>query len=241
MDKLLIIIPFYNVENQIQECIEGILQQTYQNFHLVLVNDASTDGTLDIVKDYLSNPKITLLENEENRGCYYSVNKALYEFKDRDWDYFHYHGSDDVSTLDRFEKVIEFLQQDTKMLGCKTTYIRVHYDTKEIAIENGKQHITTSEGISFISRQSFEQLGYYDNTKFSGDTDYWWRLEHYCVLNGYKVGEHREVMYVAYLRDKGENLTIKHPITSRQRYYKKIQGDIYEMSKINNFYREKFD
>ena len=166
MDKLLIIIPFYNVENQIQECIEGILQQTYQNFHLVLVNDASTDGTLDIVKDYLSNPKITLLENEENRGCYYSVNKALYEFKDRDWDYFHYHGGDDVSVLDRFEKIKDFLSEDDKLLGCKTTFVRVNFNTKEIALENGKQHITTSEGISFISKHAFKKLGYYDNTKF---------------------------------------------------------------------------
>jgi len=238
--KLLIIIPFYNVENQIQECIEGILQQTYQNFHLVLVNDASTDGTLDIVKSYLPNSKITLLENEENRGAYYSVNKALESFKDDDWDYFHFHGSDDVSTLDRFETIIKFLQQDPKMLGCKTTFVRVHYDTKEIAIENGKQHISTSEGISFISKHAFKNLGYYDNTRFSGDTDYWWRLEQYCVLNGYLVGEHKDVMYVAYLRENN-NLTKKYPITSRQKYYKKIQQKVYEMSKTNNFYREKFN
>jgi glycosyltransferase involved in cell wall biosynthesis len=240
MKKFLIIIPFYNVENQLEESIEGILQQYYQNFHLVLINDASTDSSPDIALKYKNHPKITLLNNSNNRGAYYSVNKALSKFKDEEWDYFHFHGADDVSTLDRLEKINIFLSQNNKMLGCKTTFVRVHYDTKEIAIENGKPHITTSEGISFISKKAFQHLGYYDNTRFSGDTDYWWRLEKYSLLNGYVLGEHLEVAYIAYLRSDNNNLTVSNPIHTRQEYYSTIQNELQSMFKIKNFYRDIF-
>ena len=238
--KYLIIIPFYNVENQLEEAIEGIIQQHYQNWHLVLVDDASTDSSPNLALKYKDNPKVTLLKNNVNRGAYYSVNKALEKFKDEEWDYFHFHGADDVSTLDRLEKINSFLTQNCKMLGCKTTYMRVYYDTNEIAIENGKQHIRTSEGISFISKKTFQNLGYYDNTRFSGDTDYWWRLEKYSNLNGYVLGEHPEVSYIAYLRSDNSNLTISNPIHTRQEYYQSIQKEHQRMSTNNNFYREKF-
>jgi len=240
MKKILIIIPFYNVENQIQECIEGILQQTYQNFHLVLVNDASTDGTLDIVKSYLPNSKITLLENEENRGAYYSVNKALESFKDKEWDYFHFHGADDISDLTRLEKIVKYLNSNSKLLGCKTTYVRAHFNTKEIDIEDGRPHITTSEGISFISKYAFQNLGYYDNTRFSGDTDYWWRLEQFCIFNGYTLGEHKEILYIAYLRGD-DNLTKIKPIKDRTKYYYEKRHEIEKMNLIKNWYRDKFE
>jgi glycosyltransferase involved in cell wall biosynthesis len=238
--KLLIIIPFYNVKNHLQQSIEGILQQTHKNVELCLVDDCSTDGSLEIAEYYKDYPNITLLKNKENRGAYYSVNKALYYFKDKEWEYFHFHGADDVSDLTRVEKILNYLESNPNMLGCKSTYVRVHYDTQEIDIENGRQHITTSEGISFISRKAFENLGYYDNTRFSGDTDYWWRLEQFCFQNNYTVGEHTEPLYIAYLRGE-DNLTVKNPIKNRGGYYNKIQNEIKEMVNSRNFYREKFD
>ncbi len=52
MKKLLVIIPYYNVEEHLEEAIEGILQQSFQNFHLVLVDDASTDNSRKIAEQY---------------------------------------------------------------------------------------------------------------------------------------------------------------------------------------------
>ncbi len=77
MKKLLVIIPYYNVEKHLEEAIEGILQQTFQNFHLVLIDDASTDNSRKIAERYKNNNKVSLLYNTKNKGCYYSVNKAL--------------------------------------------------------------------------------------------------------------------------------------------------------------------
>lgn len=241
MKKLLVIIPFYNVEAHLEEAIEGVLQQSFQNFHLILIDDASTDNSRKIAEKYKSNPKIDLLYNTENKGCYYSVNKALLSVSNQEWDYWHYHGGDDVSDLTRFEKIMEYLEENPKVIGCKTTFIRVHYDSKQVDVLDGQPHIGTSEGIAFYSRVAFENLGYYDDTRFGGDTDYFWRLEAWVRKNNleYQLGEHKECLYIAYLRKN--NLVIQYDWTyDRPKYWQKSRNEIQRMTLNNNFYREIF-
>ena len=243
MDKILVIIPFYNVENHLEEAIEGILQQTYHNWHLVLIDDASTDNSIQIAERYKNHEKIDLIYNKENRGCYYSVNKALHKYKNENWDWWYYHGGDDVSDITRFEKIMKYLKENPKIIGCKTTFARVHYDTKKIDILNNQPHIGTSEGIAFYSKIAFKNLGYYDNTRFSGDTDYFWRLEAWINNNSlpYQLGEHKDCLYIAYLR--GTNLVIQYDwFYDRPKYWAKIREEIQnKMIPNNNFYREIFD
>lgn len=242
MKKLLVIIPFYNVEAHLEEAIEGVLQQTYQNFHLVLIDDASTDKSRHIAERYVDHDQIDLIYNTENRGCYFSVNKALLSMSNQEWDYWHYHGGDDVSDLTRFEKIMKYLENNPKVIGCKSTFVRVHYDTKEVDILDGQAHIGTSEGIAFYSRVAFDNLGYYDDTRFGGDTDYFWRLEAWIRKNNleYQLGEHKECLYIAYLRKT--NLVIQYDWTyDRPKYWAKIRKEIQEeMAPNNNFYREIF-
>ena len=240
--KILVIIPYYNVEEYLEEAIEGILQQTYQNWHLVLIDDASTDSSRKIAERYKGNGKVSLLYNSENKGCYYSVNKALHNFKEKEWDYWHYHGGDDVSDLTRFEQIMEYLSSNPKIIGCKSTFVRMYYDTKEVAFtQEGKPNIGTSEGTAFYSRTAFDNLGYYHDTRFGGDTDYFWRLEAWIKTNNldYQLGAHKEILVIGWQREKG--LTkIYNWETDRPNYWRKSQQDIQQMVKNNNFYREIF-
>ena len=107
--------------------------------------------------------------------------------------------------LNRLNKINDFLSSNPNVVGLKTTYIRMWHETKKIDYENGKPHISTSEGIAFYSKKIHLHLGYYDNTRFSGDTDYWWRLENFIKSNpsyNFKLGEHKDPLYIAYLRGK---------------------------------------
>lgn len=64
-----LVIPFYNAEKYIGRCLESILKQTYQSFEVILVNDCSTDNTVNIVKDYIQrDSRLFLLEHLENKG-----------------------------------------------------------------------------------------------------------------------------------------------------------------------------
>ena len=242
--KFLIIMPYYNPGECFEEAIESVIQQKYKNWELVLLNDASTDGSEKLADRYKNHEKISFLYNVKNEGCYYSINKALLANSNGDWDYWNFSGADDSMDLNRLNKINDFLSSNPNVVGLKTTYIRMWHETKKIDYENGKPHITTSEGNAFYSKKILPYLGYYDNTRFSGDTDYWWRLENFIKLNpkyNFKLGEHKDPLIVGYLRNNKNNLTLKHPIPGRQQYYQRSANDIQnKMIPNNNFYRDIF-
>jgi glycosyltransferase involved in cell wall biosynthesis len=64
-----IVIPIYNVEKYLEKCIESVKNQTYQNWELIIVDDCSTDKTINIIKNYIKKDKrITLIRRERNSG-----------------------------------------------------------------------------------------------------------------------------------------------------------------------------
>jgi glycosyltransferase involved in cell wall biosynthesis len=68
--------PVYNPGAFLPEAIESILRQTYRDFELIVVDDASTDGSLEIISSY-ADSRIVLLCNEENRGVALTRNRGL--------------------------------------------------------------------------------------------------------------------------------------------------------------------
>lgn len=66
-----VIIPAYNVEKYIAEAVESIISQTFSDWELIIVDDASTDSTLETLRKYRKNSKIRIIENQENsQGCF---------------------------------------------------------------------------------------------------------------------------------------------------------------------------
>ena len=84
MDELVsIIMPSYNTANYIAASIQSVLDQTYQNWELLLVDDCSTDDTDAVVAPFLSDARIRYLKNDRNSGAAISRNRALREAKGR--------------------------------------------------------------------------------------------------------------------------------------------------------------
>lgn len=75
--KVSIIIPVYNVEKYIGECLESIIHQTYDNLEIIVVNDGSTDNSGSIIDSFMKRDKRIILYNNENHGVSYSRNYAL--------------------------------------------------------------------------------------------------------------------------------------------------------------------
>ena len=108
MKKLVsIIMPSYNTAGFIEETIKSVLDQTYTNWELIIVDDCSTDNTDKIVKKYLSDKRIKYLKNKKNSGAAFSRNYALREAKGK---WIAFLDSDDLWNSNKLEKQIEFMK-----------------------------------------------------------------------------------------------------------------------------------
>lgn len=77
--KLSIIVSVYNTFKYVEKCIESILNQTYENIELIIIDDGSKDNSLSILKKYKNNKKVKLFINSENKGLSYSRNRGVKE------------------------------------------------------------------------------------------------------------------------------------------------------------------
>lgn len=68
MPQISIIIPVYNVEQYLRKCLDSILNQTFQDYEVICVNDGSTDNSLGILNDYASNDKRFIIISKDNEG-----------------------------------------------------------------------------------------------------------------------------------------------------------------------------
>lgn len=164
--------PVYNVEKYIIEAVESILKQTYTNIELIIIDDASTDGTLSLVTQLQSqNPQvIKCIRNEKNLGISKSLNKGLAYCEGF---YIARADGDDVQYLDRIQKQVDFLEknQDYHLVGCWVKNMD----------ENGKE-------IADCEYPIYWEL-VKEAAKFSSPILHIWtaRSELYKKLNGYRA------------------------------------------------------
>ena len=81
MKKVGIIIPIYNVQNYLKECLESVINQTYKNLEIVLINDGSTDNSINIAKEYARKDSRIVLFSKENEGQSVARNIGIEYFK----------------------------------------------------------------------------------------------------------------------------------------------------------------
>ena len=112
MDGLVsIIVPVYNAENYIGETISSVAAQTYEDWELLLVEDRSTDGTLQRIQRCMEQEgtgRIRLIRQPSNRGAAQARNRGLQEAKGR---YISYLDADDLWVPEKLERVLRFLQE----------------------------------------------------------------------------------------------------------------------------------
>ncbi len=119
--QLSIIITTYNSGKYISQAIESVLEQTFGDFELIIINDGSTDNTKEIVSAF-SDERIKYFENEKNEGIVFSRNKGL---KLAQGSYIGMLDADDIAHPNKFELQIDFLKNNPEfgMLGAWAKFI----------------------------------------------------------------------------------------------------------------------
>ena len=132
-DLVSIIMPSFNTGKYIAASIMSVINQTYTNWELVIVDDCSTDDTDEIVKPFLSDQRIKYISNDKNSGAAVSRNRALKEARGR---WIAFLDSDDLWMPDKLMKQISFME--------KHGYHFSYTNYAEIDMEDNRNGITVT-------------------------------------------------------------------------------------------------
>lgn len=121
-----VILPVYNGAGFVGKTIESILGQTYQDMEIIIVDDASTDQSLEVIRSY-QDPRIRVIACEKNRNVVYSGNIG---FKAAKGKYVALIGHDDLWKQDKLEKQIAFLEEHPSYSLCFTRMDVIDEDLK---------------------------------------------------------------------------------------------------------------
>ena len=139
MDKVSIITPVYNSEKYLKDTIESVLNQTYTNFELILINDKSKDSSIDICNSY-KDDRIKIIDLPENVGVCMARNIGIKSASGR---YIAFLDSDDVWDSKKLEKQISFMKKINAGISC-TEYERVDEKLNKIGYIKIKEKISYS-------------------------------------------------------------------------------------------------
>lgn len=100
-----VIVPVYNVEQYLDECLNSIRQQTYENLEIIVVEDCSTDNSLNIFIKHSEDPRVKIIQHEKNSGLSAARNTGIDAAKG---DYIMFVDSDDIVQLSLIELCVKY-------------------------------------------------------------------------------------------------------------------------------------
>ena len=137
-----VIVPVYNTEKYLRKCLDSLVNQTYKNLQIILINDGSTDGSGEICEEYAKKDNRIIYKSVENGGVSSARNKGLALATG---DYYHFPDSDDYMELDTYEYLLEL--------------INIH-NCDSVAFE----HFVTFPVEEFAHEMGEERYGFFENS-----------------------------------------------------------------------------
>lgn len=118
VSKVSVVMPVYNAERFLREAIESVLDQSYENFELILIDDCSTDSSYDILREYeRKDGRVRVFKNEENKGVSFTRNFGVSKAQSG---YVALIDSDDMWRKDKLSKQISILEKYPDTAICFT-------------------------------------------------------------------------------------------------------------------------
>ena len=149
--KVSIIVPVYNSEKTILRCLDSILNQTYKNIEIIIVDDGSTDNSYNLIKSRLNNDHRIKLIKKENTGVSDSRNNGL---EITTGEYVTFIDSDDWIELNLIEKMVEVLEKENVDIVCCNYYLN-YEDGKQKKIERKENRLDKFNALNPSSKYYF--------------------------------------------------------------------------------------
>ena len=138
MPKVSIIVPIYNSEKYMEKCIDSILNQTLNDIEIILVNDGSTDSSLEIAERYKQRDKRVIIINQINSGPSIARNNGI---KIATGKYIGFVDSDDYIEKTMYEKLFEVADNNkVNVAMCNYNEIFLYDNKKQVVKSNLKNY-----------------------------------------------------------------------------------------------------
>jgi len=184
-----VIMAVFNAQDHLYESIESIINQTFKDFELIIINDGSTDESLNIINKFKETDQRIKIFNQQNLGLTKSLNIAA---KKAQGEYILRQDADDYSDPERFKKQIDYLKNNNLLaLGsnCTNLYdndiktIWGYFNDKEI-----KKMVLLrppfAHGTSIFRKDIFYKVGMYNEKYYtSQDLDLWIRISKFGKIS----------------------------------------------------------
>lgn len=211
MPLISILTPVYNREAYIGEAIESVRQQRIQDWEMLIVDDASTDKTVEIVKSYeADDQRIKLIQKPNNSGISATRNRGLQEVQSK---YIAMLDSDDVCFPNRFEKQIDFLEThlEVGVLGAWAQHIGSSNRQFTPQAADGVLRARTLYRCPFVHSSTMvrtavveqHNLRYREDYPAANDYNFWAKMIPHTKV-------HNLQEYLIYYRTHAQNISVTH-------------------------------
>jgi glycosyltransferase involved in cell wall biosynthesis len=195
--KISVIMSVYNAQRYLQEAIDSLLQQTFKNFEFIIINDGSTDATIDILNRY-NDHRIIIINHPRNLGLARSLNNAIGLAKGK---YIARMDADDISLPHRLSKQLTYLEHNPEIAVLGSAYyeideynnvsklVQLFCEDEQIKRQLCLGQFSIAHPTAMIRKDALLDVGAYnENLMFTQDKDLWIRL----AGKGYKFANLRE-------------------------------------------------
>jgi len=216
-----VIVTHYNRGLIIQNSITSILDQTYDNIEILIVDDCSTDKEFAVLTEYLSglnNPKIKLYRCNKNCGPYVCKNEMI---KIAGGEYIAMHDSDDISKPQRIEQQVDSL----KKTGAAVCYVNA---------SRGKTKYVQCFAAAMYAKSVFADIGFFDAVRYGADSEFNERIKTY--YDGSKIITINSNLYEAKSSVDGLTSIIPPESKTRTNYYDACRRYIHSEKNKENLY-----
>ena len=190
-----IVLVCYNHEKYIRETICSVLAQTYRNCEIIIMDDCSTDNSIDIINNFISIlenyfPVVKFIIHEKNIGLPKTLNEAL---NLAEGEYIKFFATDDIMLPRLIEKSVAYLEQHN---DCAMVYANHITNSNIIKLNSKVKHrsgliyndllfrkFSISTPTSVIRKSVFDNVGFFDENLFIEDFDMWLR-----IAKNHKIG-----------------------------------------------------
>ena len=219
MIKVAVIVPVFNVQNYLNECLDSLINQTLKDIAIILVNDGSTDTSLDILNQYKEKDSRIIVIDKKNSGYGDSMNVGIAKAIDIGAQYIAFADPDDYLALDGYEKLyniaktydIDVLranitsvitEKDGSVTYFKNDSLRAmpEYYNKVLSLRENKQLFTMNSNCGGLFSTDFIHKNILHNTTPGAsyqDTGFWFQC--YCLSERFYFCQDR---YYFYRRDR---------------------------------------